>query len=147
VVVDVRSEDEFVGMGEVDEILQRAGYGFGGAYSGDQEGLAGEGFLGGGPEGVDVVYGRRNLAGCAAAKPGKGLLERGEVAASFGVGVGDDDVNAEHGVGMRELFGWLEKLAIQAKRIEHIGRREVGSEGKWQAEVRGELRAVQAGAE
>jgi hypothetical protein len=147
VVVDVGGEDEFVGMGDVDEILQGVGHGFGGAYGGDGEGLAGVGFFGGRPEGVDVADGRRDLAGRAAAKIGERLLERGEVTASFGVGVGDDDVDAKHGVGTRELFGWLEELAIEAEGIEHIGRREVGSEGEWQAEVRGELGAVQAGAE
>jgi hypothetical protein len=147
VVVDVGGEDEFIGVGDVDEILQAAGYGFGGANGGNGEGLAGVGFFGGRPEGVDVVDGRRNLAGRAATKIGEGLLERSEVVASFGVGGRDDDVDAKHGVGARELFGGLEELAIQAKRIEHIGRREVRSEGEWQAEMRGELRAIQAGAE
>jgi hypothetical protein len=109
--------------------------------------LAGEGFFGGRPEGVDVVDGRRNLAGGAAAKIGERLLERGEVAASFGVGVGDDDVNAEHGVGMRELFGRLEAQAIETEGIEHISGREMRGEGEWKAEMRGELRAVEAGAE
>ena len=145
-VVDVGGEHEFIGMGDVDEILQSAGHGFGAAHGGDGEGLAGAGSFGGRPEGVDVVDGRRDLAGRAAAKPGERLLERGEVAASVGVGGSDDDVDTQHGVGARELFGALEELAIEAQRVEHIGGREVGSESEWKAEMRSKLRAVQAGA-
>ena len=103
-IVDVGGGDDFVGLRDFDEFEDAALDGFGRADGRDQERHAGGGFFRGRPVGVDVVDGRRNLAGSAAAKICEGLLDGSEEVARLGVGVGDDDVQAKHGVRAIELL-------------------------------------------
>ena len=74
-IEDVRGGDDFVGLRDVEEVAQAALRGFGRADNRAQQRLAGGGFLRGRPVGIDVVDGRRNLAGSAAPKICEGLLE------------------------------------------------------------------------
>ena len=84
---------------------------------------------------------RRQLAGPAGAQVDEGLLQRGEQKPRLGVGVGGEDVEAEHHVGLGELLRGLEARAVDVDRVLHLGRREVRGEGVGQAEHGGELRA------
>jgi len=146
VVVEVGGGNDFVGLGDVDKFAEGAFDGFGGADCGNGERHGGAGFFLRRPEGVDVVDGWRDLAGSAAAKIGEGLLDGGEVVAGFGIGVGGDDVDAKHGVGLGEIFGRAERGAVELQRLHHVGGSKVRCECKRKAEHSGELRAEETGA-
>src|SRR5215218_5697417 len=75
----------------------------------------------------------------------EGLLERGEEAASFRIGVCREHVDAEHHTGLLELGRWLEAGPILLERLVERGRSEVGGEGIRQTQLGRELRAEQAG--
>ena len=93
-IVNVRGGDDLVGLRDFEEFEYAALDGFGGSHGRDQERHAGGGFFRGRPVGIDVVDGRRNLAGGAAAKICEGLLDRSEEVTGLGIGVGDDDIQA-----------------------------------------------------
>ena len=57
------------------------------------------------------------------------------------VGVGGEDVEAEHDIGLVQLLGRLEARAVDVERMLHLGRREMRGEGVGQAEHGGKLRA------
>ena len=61
--------------------------------------------------------------------------------ARFGVALGGDDVDADHGIGTVELLGRLEAAAVDLQRRQELVGREMRGEGVGQAELGGELRA------
>lgn len=78
---------------------------------------------------------------------GEGLLRCREQETGFLVGVGGDDVDADHGVRRGQLFRRLEVVPVDLERPHQRVGSEVGGEGIGQAEHGGELGAEQAGAE
>ena len=105
------------------------------------------GFFDVGGVGVDVVDGGRKLAGCAAAKTDEALLDGAEEATGFGVGGGDDNVCADHGVGVVELPRGFEEFAVDLQGLVEVVGSEMRSEGEGKAEEGGELSGEKAGAE
>ena len=101
--------------------------------------------LAGGPLRVDVIHRRRQRAGRTAAQIDELLLHRTEQEARVAIAVGGDDVDAHHGVRLRQLFGRFEVLAVQLQGTEQHIRGEVRGEGERQAELRRQLCAVEAG--
>ena len=133
-IVNVRGSDDFVGLRDFHEFENAALDGFRRAHSGAQERHAGGGFFLGRPVDIDVVDGRRDLAGSAAAKIGESLLHRTEKKACLGVCFCDDGVEAKHGIGAGELSRWLEVCAIELQSLHHVGRRKMRCKRKGQAE-------------
>ena len=74
VIVDMRSDYEFIGISDLDKLLQTSRHSFGRAHRRNHKRLARIGFFRGRPEGVDVINRRRNLSRRAASKIGEGLL-------------------------------------------------------------------------
>ncbi len=140
-IVNVGGGDDFVRAGDLDEIVQAAFDGLGRAYYRAEERHAGGSFFLRRPEGINVVDRGRNLAGRAAAKIREGLLDGGEEAARFCVGVRNDGVEAQHSVRTIELAGRPEVPAVNMQRSYHIRWSEMGCEGEGEAEFGGELRA------
>lgn len=75
VVVDVRGDHQFVGMGNIQKVLQGPDDRFWRTNCGDRKCLAGQSFFSGRPEALDVIDGWRNLPGGPAPQVGERLLE------------------------------------------------------------------------
>ena len=96
---------------------------------------------------ADISRGRRQAARAAGAQVDDGLLHRGGEKARFRVGVGGQHVDADHDVGPLQLRRRAELGAIEIDRSHQLRRSKVRGERVGQSERRGQLRAVEAGAE
>ena len=75
------------------------------------------------------------------------MLQRREQELRLLVGLGREDVEAEHQVRLAQPLRRLEARAVDVDGVLHLGRREMRCEGIGQAEHGGELCAIGAGAE
>ena len=78
---------------------------------------------------------------------GEGHLLGGPQPLRLGVGVGCDDVHADHRIGLGELLRRFEMRPIDVERLQQHFRREMRGEAIGQPKHGGELGAVIAGAE
>ena len=140
-VIDGRRHHQLVGAGLINEALKAAADGLRRSHKRAGEHAGCLQFFQGRPVGLNVIDWRRELAARAAHSVGESLLGRGEKALRFGVSFGGDHVHADHGVRTIKLRGRLELRAVGLKRRHERVGGEVRSEGIWQPEFRGQLRA------
>src|SRR6185437_679376 len=139
VVVDLGGDDQLVGFGPGDELVELAPRRLRAADGGGREDGAEDR-----PrfhrQGVGVAgLGRRELGRMAGSKRDECLLDRSREQLGLFVAVGDDRVEAEHHVRLVELVRRLEAFAVERDRFHHHLRREVGGEGVRKPEHRRQL--------
>ena len=144
-VVDVRGQDQLVGAGAGDELAHLRGDGRRAADKRHARAL--QRILGLGRIARPLGRRRRQLDWLAGAQAGERLAARRRQEARLVVGVGGDDVHAQHHVGPGQLRRRPEPAAIDLQRVEQHRRREVRRERERQAEPGGHLRAERARAE
>ena len=93
---------------------------------------------------MHIFHRRRQLTGLAATQLHKRLLHGGEEKLRIAVAVGGDDIDTHHRVRFFQPRRRFEIAAIQMQGLEQHIRREVRGEGKRQAELRRQLRAIEA---
>ena len=143
-VIDLTGDHDLVGAGARDEALQAFLDHFRRSNEPACEHLVDQSHPAG-IEGSFEIFDRRlQAAGTAAPQIDEGLKMRGEEALRFGLGIGGENIEAEHDMRLRQLVRRLEAGAIDGDRVFEIGGGEMRGEGIGQAEGSGELGAIEA---
>src|SRR3546814_13401285 len=94
-----------------------------------------------------VAHGRRQPRWPAATQINEGLLPRGRQEMRFVVVVGGEYIEPQHDIGLVQVSGRLEGIAVYLNGLHQLLRRKVRGEGIGQAQRGSQLGAEQAGAQ
>ena len=118
VVMEMACDEQFFGLGLLENKPELAFHAFRGTHSGVGQRLIDLSDLEIGSVFSDVVNRRGYRTWCSSPKVDKGLLDGTELAAGLRIGFGGEYIHTDHGIGLLELPGGLEFATINFQRLD-----------------------------